>query len=130
MNDQSSTLTINDSGSSFRFGFDPGGSPLFNSDPLDNVHCKWHYCSKPNDHMVSWLTTDGEYAGDYVVAWEDLKNLSDRDYNDLVVCVSVVSGATVVPLPSSIMLLMSRIPGLASVVRQRSNSKCINHFEV
>jgi len=125
MNVQSSAFTINDSGSPFRFGLDPSGSTLFSSDPLDNIYCHGHYCSQPDDHMVSWLITDGVYAGDYVLAWEDLKHLGDRDYNDLVVR---VSGASVVPLPSSIVLFMSGMLGLASVVRRRSNTSTISDF--
>jgi len=123
MNTQSSAFTINDSGSPFRFGLDPSGSPLFSSDPLDNIYCHGHSCSQPNDHMVSWLITDGVYAGDYVLAWEDLKHLGDHDYNDLVVR---VSGASVVPVPSSIVLLMSGMLGLASVARRRNKTNSIN----
>jgi len=115
MDGQSNSFTIADSGSPFRFGLDPSGSPLFSSDPLDNTICGWYSCSS-DDHMVSWLITDGEYAGDYIVAWEDLKKLGDRDYNDLVVR---VSGVAVVPVPAAVWLFGSGLIGLAAVARRR-----------
>jgi len=79
MNAQSNTFTAVDSGSPFRFGLDPSGSPLFSSAPADNVYCGRLFCSEPYDHMVSWLITGGDHAGDYVIAWEDLQKLGDRD---------------------------------------------------
>lgn len=115
MNSQTNTFTIADSGSPFRFGLDPSGSPLFSSDPADNVFCGWFHCSNPYDHMVSWLITDGEYAGDYVVAWEDLKKLGDRDYNDLVVR---VSGVTVVPVPAAAWLFGAGLLTLYGAARR------------
>jgi hypothetical protein len=68
--------------------------------------------------MVSWLITDGEYAGDYVLAWEDLVLLGDRDYNDLVVRVSGVS-PHVVPVPAAAWLFGSGLIALAAFVRRR-----------
>jgi hypothetical protein len=116
LNSQSNTFTVADSGSPFRFGLDPSGSPLFSSDAADNIFCGWSHCSKPYDHMVSWLITDGDYAGDYVIAWEDLKKLGDRDYNDLVVR---VSGVSAVPVPAALWLFGSGLFALAVVVRGR-----------
>ena len=116
MNGQSNTFNVADSGSPFRFGLDPSGSPLFSSDPSDNVFCRWSGCSHPQDHMVSWLITDGQYAGDFVLAWEDLKHLGDRDYNDLVVR---VSGIAVVPVPAAFILFGSGLLGLVAVARRR-----------
>ena len=115
MNGQSNTFNVSDSGSPFRFGLDPSGAPLFSSDPSGNVACHWHRCSE-EDHMVSWLITGGQFAGDYVIAWEDLKHLGDRDYNDLVVR---VSGVSVVPVPAAVWLFASGLFGLAAVARRR-----------
>lgn len=119
MNAQSNSFTIADSGSPFRFGLDPSGSPLFSSDPNDNIYCGWFRCTEARDHMVSWLITDGQFAGDYVVAWEDLKSLGDRDYNDLVVR---VSGVSLVPVPAAVWLFVSGLLGLVTVARRRNAS--------
>lgn len=116
MNAQSNSFTVAQSGSPFRFGLDPSGSPLLSSDPLDNVFCGKYSCTEAKDHMVSWLITDGQFAGDYVIAWEDLKNLGDRDYNDLVVR---VSGVTVVPVPAATWLFGSGLLALAAFLRRR-----------
>ena len=116
MNGQSNTFTAAQSGSPFRFGLDPSGSPLLSSDPSDNMFCGWHSCTAAADHMVSWMITDGEYAGDYVIAWEDLKKLGDRDYNDLVVR---VSGVSVVPVPAAAWLFGSGLLAIAAFARRR-----------
>jgi len=112
---QENTFSISDSGSPFRFGLDPSGSPLFSSAVEDNVFCGWYHCSNTYDHMVSWLITEGEFTGDYVIAWEDLKHLGDRDYNDLVIR---VSGVSAVPVPSALWLFGSGLLGLVAVVRR------------
>lgn len=118
MDNQTNSFNIADSGSPIRFGLDPSGSPLFSSASADNVFCGWFFCTSEADHMVSWLITDGQYAGDYVVAWEDLKKLGDRDYNDLVVR---VSGVTVVPVPAAVWLFGSGLIGLAMAARRRTH---------
>ena len=115
MNGQSNTFSEADSDSPFRFGLNPSGSPLLSSDPSDNIFCQ-PSCSDPQDHMVSWLITGGAYVGDYVVAWEDLTDLGDHDYNDLVVR---VSGVAVVPVPASVWLFASGLLGLAAIKRRR-----------
>lgn len=112
---QSDTFTEADSGSPFRFGLDPSGSPLLSSDPSDNIFCDLP-CTDSQDHMVSWLITSGQYKGDYVLAWEDLKNLGDHDYNDLVVR---VSGVAIVPVPAAVWLFGSGLLGFAAVIRRR-----------
>ncbi len=96
-----------------------GKKPIFSSNQSDNVICADIVCSAELDHMVSWLIIDGEYAGDYVLAWEDLKFLGDRDYNDLVVRVSGVSYSAV-PVPAAIWLFGSGLIGLAIIARRRS----------
>ena len=119
MDAQSNSFNVAESGSPFRFGLDPSGSPLFSSDASDNVFCGKVFCSPELDHMVSWLITDGEFAGDYILAWEDLKFLGDRDYNDLVVRLSGVS-PQVVPVPAAAWLFGSGLIGLAAFVRRRN----------
>ncbi len=115
-NAQTGTFTLAESGSPFRFGLDPDGSPLFSSNPDDNVTCSWFFCSGSYDHMVSWLITEGEFVGDYVLAWEDLTKLGDRDYNDLVVR---VSGVSAVPVPAALWLFTSGLLGLFTVLKRR-----------
>ena len=120
-NAQSGFSTIPETGDEIRFGLTRGAmpmfgnKPIFSSDPSENITCRRHSCSE-NDHMVSWLITGGDYAGDYVLAWEDLKYLGDRDYNDLVVR---VSGVAVVPVPAAVWLFASGLFGLAAVARRR-----------
>lgn len=119
MNGQTNTFNVNASGTPFRFGLDPSGSPLFSSDPSDNTICLWFLCTPDMDHMVSWLITDGQYAGDYVLAWEDLVFLGDRDYNDLVVRVSGVSNISAVPVPAAAWLFVSGLFALGAASRRR-----------
>jgi len=118
MDAQTNSFNISDSGSPIRFGLDPSGSPLFSSAPADNVFCGRFFCTGEADHMVSWLITGGQYEGDYLVAWEDLKKLGDRDYNDLVVR---VTGVTAVPVPAAAWLFGSGLIGLAMVARRRTH---------
>ena len=115
MDAQSSTFSAASS-APFRFALHPGSALLFSSDPQDNVSCGLNVCDF-DDHMVSWLITDGQYAGDYVIAWEDLKHLGDRDYNDLVVR---VSGVSPVPVPAAVWLFASGIFGLLIIARRRA----------
>lgn len=122
MNGQSNTFTETDSGVPFRFGLDPSGSPLLSSDPADNMFCA-PSCMSGQDHMVSWLLTGGQYAGDYIIAWEDLKNLGDQDYNDLVVR---VSGVSIVPVPAAAWLFGSGFLALATVLRRRTGLHHVN----
>ena len=123
MNAQSGSAQA-DIGSEIRFALGRGAMPLagnkpiFTSDPSDNAICGWFFCSPDMDHMVSWLITDGEFAGDYILAWEDLRFLGDRDYNDLVVRVSGVSHMAV-PVPAAVWLFGSGLLGLLTIARRR-----------
>ena len=48
-------------------------------------------CNYGADHMVTWLIKAGPCAGNFVIAWEDLAGLGDKDYQDLVVEINNVS---------------------------------------
>lgn len=123
MNAQTGSTMAPAVGDEIRFGLTRGAmppngrKPLFSSDPADNVLCAKFFCLGAEDHMVSWLITDGQFAGDYVVAWEDLKFLGDRDYNDLVLR---ISGVAVVPVPAAAWLFGSGLLGLAAAARRRA----------
>jgi len=91
----------------FRFGDDPSGAPLRSSRESDNT--------SGNDHMVTWLITGGQSAGNYAIAWEDL-DLGDADYNDLVV---EVSGVSPVPEASTLILFGAGLSGLLFYAKKR-----------
>jgi len=99
----SEVLLPEETGVVFRFGDDPSGAPLWSSQAGDN--------SDGADHMRTFLITGGESAGSYAICWEDLPNLGDMDYQDLVV---EVNGVAPVPEPATVALL-----GLSTVVLLR-----------
>ncbi|MGB5275561.1 MAG: DUF4114 domain-containing protein [Gammaproteobacteria bacterium] len=108
---QSASFDKGNSGSPFRFGLEVSGGPLYSSFMNDNP-------DTGEDHMVSWRITGGQYAGDFVMAWEDLPNLGDRDYNDLVLR---VSGVTAVPVPATVWLFISGLIGVAAIARRKAS---------
>jgi hypothetical protein len=84
-----------ESGSIFRFADDPNGSPVWSSRMSDNP-------DGGLDHMIAFRILGTSRADcRYVLAWEDIHGLGDRDYNDLVV---EVSGVCPVPEPASLTL--------------------------
>ena len=76
----------------FRLGLQAFNWPVRSSQQSDNA--------SRNDNMVTWLITGGSSAGNYVVAWE-AEDLGDRDYQDLVVEISL---AAPVPVPGAVLL--------------------------
>jgi hypothetical protein len=76
------------------------------------------------DHMYAYGGTGtGNLGGDvfdvnsYILAWEDLRNGGDRDYQDFV---AIVHDITPVPLPTALWLLASGLIGLTGVARRRA----------
>lgn len=95
----------------FRFGNDPSGAPLWSSLQSDNS-------DGGLDHMVAWRITT---TGNYVLAWEDLAGLGDRDYNDLVVEVRGAAPAT--PEPGTLLLIGAGLVGIGIGARRRGRGK-------
>jgi hypothetical protein len=86
----------------FLWALNPYGSQVWTSLPSQN--------SDGWDHMVTWRIIDKPNT--WVIAWEDLPGGgSDRDFNDLVVEVSVSE----IPIPAAILLLGSGLVGLAGI---------------
>jgi len=96
----SAEMPVADTGEVFRFADFPGSLTVWSSRDDDNAD--------DSDHMKTFLITGGDSAGNYAICWEDLPDLGDRDYQDLVV---EVSGVTPVPEPATVALL-----GLSSIV--------------
>jgi hypothetical protein len=69
------------------------------------------------DHMYAYGPLGGDFQGEHIIAWEDLFNGQDRDYQDFV---ATLQDITPVPLPTAVWLLGSGLIGLAGVSRRRS----------
>ena len=62
--------------------------------------------------MVTWTIVDRPNT--WVIAWEDIAGGGDRDYNDLVVEVSLAP----VPIPPAILLLGSGLVAMIGIRRR------------
>lgn len=104
-----------DSGIKFYLGImvtaSNGNQFLWSSNSEDN--------SDGLDHMVTWVID--EAAGIYAVAFEDLPNGGDQDFNDLILEVrGFVDGPIPVPEPTALVLISL---GLAGIGYRRHRSK-------
>jgi hypothetical protein len=125
------TVTSNGASHSAQFGSSvfgfylstPAGQTYFSNTALNGDHF---------DHLAAFAVDQPAAGEDYVwpntylLAWEDLLNGGDRDFDDLVLTVhgyvpSSMS-ATTVPLPAGIWLLVSGALGLAGFGRRRRDS--------
>ncbi|MFQ5946733.1 MAG: DUF4114 domain-containing protein [Anaerolineae bacterium] len=95
----------------FRFGDDPSGAPLWSSRQSDNS-------DGALDHMVAWRITT---TGNFVLAWEDLARLGDKDYNDLVV--EVHGAAPASPESGSLLLIGAGLVGIGVAARRQGRRK-------
>lgn len=100
--------------SHFSWTLSPSGAPQWSSLTTENIDLQ--------DHMVTFFIAGGNRAGGYVLAWEDLPFLGDRDYNDLVLEVQGVHPATI-PEPATLVLLISGLILCAAVCRFRRRNR-------
>ena len=99
--------TLNSGNVGFLWALKPSGAPLWTSLPSQN--------SDGLDHMVTWKITDGPAVGNWVIAWEDLTGGGDRDFNDIVLEVSLQP----IPIPAAVWLFGSGLLGLIGIARRK-----------
>ncbi len=89
----------------------PNGGPFSWVDITDGG--RWYsndlLNSDNKDHFIAFTTPNTPNAGEYILAFEDLRNLGDKDYNDLIVKVTQVAP---VPEPSTLLLVGAGIIGV------------------
>ena len=100
--------TLNSGNVGFLWALKPSGAPLWTSLPSQN--------SDGLDHMVTWKITDGPAVGNWVIAWEDLTGGGDRDFNDIVLEVSLQP----IPIPAAVWLFGSGLLGLIGIARRKA----------
>ena len=108
------TFSAADSGPDFRWGLDPNGAGvapgIWSSSAGDNADGR--------DHMVTWRVTGvvnhpDNPIGAFVIGFEDLVDLGDGDYNDLV---AEVRGVTDGPLPGEAVASAVVLPAPATLI--------------
>jgi hypothetical protein len=107
------SATLGSGNVEFLWALKPSGAPLWTSLPSQN--------SDALDHMVTWEIignagdgNENNPVGSWVIAWEDLPGGGDRDFNDLVVEVSLAP----VPIPPAILLLGSGLVAMIGIRRR------------
>jgi hypothetical protein len=91
------------------------GIPWFTWYSDDSLNYWWSNPSSP--HMLIY---QGQNENEFVIAWEDMPMaFSDRDYNDLVLTITL-GGENIVPEPTTVLLLGM---GLAGVAARRFRKK-------
>ena len=103
----STTFTPMQTGTIFRFADDPALFSLWSSLVINN--------NDTSDHMKTYSISSDNCQVCYVVAWEDMPNLGDADYQDLII---EVCGVRPVPEPATIILL-----GLCSLALRKKRSR-------
>lgn len=89
---------------------------------LKNTYSTFYSDSQLNenatDHLAAFhlLNNKWGWSDAYLLAWEDLPDGGDKDFNDMGV---VVSGIAPVPLPAAAWLMISGLAGVAAVARRR-----------
>jgi hypothetical protein len=102
--------------------FDPDGEFGFFDDvsfvphPPYPTRYSWYSEETLNSDNRRHLITLTAPVDRYILAWEDLPNLGDADYNDIVV---EVASASPVPEPCTMLLMGAGLTGLAGLVKRR-----------
>lgn len=79
-----------------------------------------HLLNVDNSYQVVIFAID-ELPGQFILGWEDLllSGDSDRDYQDMIVRVSIVGAPESVPEPGTLLLMLLGLTGLAGVAYRR-----------